>query len=61
MEFSPLELVNIIEENSKMIKGFEIIINPMSEFELKYLKDLEILDMSYFHLMIMKVLQILVY
>lgn len=40
MEFSPLELVNIIEENSKMIKGFEVLINPMSEFELKYLKDL---------------------
>ncbi len=40
MEFSPLELINIIEENSRNVKGFEIAINSNDEIELKYLKDL---------------------
>lgn len=40
MEYNPLELINIIEENSINLKGLEIAINPTDEIELKYLKDL---------------------
>lgn len=38
MDFSPLELINIIEENFRNVKGLKMAINPNDEIELKYLK-----------------------
>lgn len=39
MDYTPLELITLIKNNSKYVDGFEIYIDYKNEFELKYLYD----------------------
>lgn len=50
MEYSPVDLINIVKENSKYIDGFEISINYHNNDEIDYLKRLaDICRLNDFH------------